>query len=97
MAEALSVAGTIAGLLGIADVVVRRVVTFAKDVKHAKEEVKSLLEELSGLLGLLHSLQYLAKEYQKEELDAKYQGEHLQACRTTLSKLKEKLERADPS
>jgi cell division septum initiation protein DivIVA len=84
MAEALSVAGTIAGLLGIADVVVRRVVTFAKDVKHAKEEVKSLLEELSGL-------------YQKEELDAKYQGEHLQACRTTLSKLKEKLERADPS
>jgi hypothetical protein len=104
MAEFLGVIGiaaNITSLVGFADVLIQKVVKYIHAVKHAKEEIASLLFELSTLHGLLHGLQALAREYPQQDTDARFRADHLRSCYLTLDNLQKKLtnrlNNADPA
>ena len=94
--EGLSVASSIAGLVSIADIVVRRLVQYVVAVKHAKEEISALLVQTSSLLGVLRSLQLLAEQY-KSENTTYVQTHHVNLCYKTLESLRTVLNEANPS
>ena len=94
--DGLSVASGIAGLLSLADVIVRRLVHYVSAVKHAKDSISSLLLETSGLLGVLQSLKLLAEQYGKEEA-AYLRMHHVRSCYETLERLRSLLGEAYPS
>jgi cob(I)alamin adenosyltransferase len=56
MADGLSVAASVAGLVQIADVVVRRGYRYIREVKNAEKSVEQLIDEVNKLSGVLHSL-----------------------------------------
>ena len=66
--DAFSVATGIAGLVSLADIVIRRLVQFVNVAKHAKEEISALLIRTSSLQGVLRSLQLLAEQYNGQEV-----------------------------
>ncbi|APA15679.1 hypothetical protein sscle_15g104490 [Sclerotinia sclerotiorum 1980 UF-70] len=62
MAEAFDVASGIAGLISLADAVVRRGYKYMRDVKDAEKYVQSLIDEVNSLSGVLHSLNNVVQE-----------------------------------
>ncbi|KAK7751938.1 hypothetical protein SLS62_006081 [Diatrype stigma] len=60
--DPLSISGSIAGLVSIADLVFRTTAKYVKSVKDAPKEVGKLLEEVKQFAILLHSLSLVACE-----------------------------------
>ncbi|KAI1111850.1 hypothetical protein F5Y14DRAFT_424217 [Nemania sp. NC0429] len=58
--DPLSVAGSIAGLVTVADAVFRGVYKYYKTASEARNEIKELADRLRSLAGILHSLGILA-------------------------------------
>lgn len=56
MAEALGVTASIAGLVSLADTVVRLGYKYIRDVKDAEKSVQYLVDEVNSLAGVLHCL-----------------------------------------
>ena len=94
--DGLSVASGIAGLVSLADIVVRRLVQYIGTAKNAKEEISTLLLQTSNLLGVLQSLKLLAEQYQTESA-AYVQTYHLHLCYETLRQFQALLNEAVPS
>jgi hypothetical protein len=98
---AIGIATNITSLIGFADVLIQKVVKYVHAVKHAKEEIASLLFELSTLHGVLHGLKALAREYPQQDADARFRANHLRSCYLTLDNLQkrltDKLNHADPA
>lgn len=102
MAEALGVASSIAGLIGIAELIVEKgfkLIKFMKDVKEAGDSVKKLVHEVNLLSGLLHCLGNVVKGLEEENSLANYsmQIHHIESCYQTLSKIQEAFKKALPS
>ena len=94
--DGLSVASGIAGLISLADVVVRRLIQYVGAVRDAKDEISALLLQTSNLLGVLQSLKLLAEQYHCEK--ASYvQTIHIHSCFSTLEQLRSVLGQAFPS
>jgi hypothetical protein len=65
MVEPLSIAGSIAGLVAIADIVFSRTYRYAKAVKGAADEIETLSSEIRSLSQVLHGLSLVVSELEK--------------------------------
>lgn len=95
MADPLSIAASIAGVITLADVVFGRLYKYAKVVKDAPSEVKKLTTLVNDLGGLLNSLARLARALEGEPFDASLRIQHVDSCHFILSKLDKMLQKAD--
>jgi hypothetical protein len=99
MADGLSVAASVAGLVQIADVVVRRGYRYIREVKNAEKSVEKLIDEVNKLSGVLHSLKNVAErcEDDKMEIDPTAQIHHIEACLKTLQLVDTHLGHSNPA
>jgi hypothetical protein len=99
MADGLSIAASIAGLVQIADIVVRRGYRYVRDVKDAEKSVGSLIDEVNKLSGVLHSLRNVAERCEDDKLDFEptAQIHHIEACLRTLQLVDTYLESSNPA
>ncbi|KAF7941903.1 uncharacterized protein EAE97_006740 [Botrytis byssoidea] len=67
MAEALGIASSIAGLVSLADTVVRLGYKYIRDVKDAERSVQNLVKEVNSLSGVLHSLENVAQALEAQD------------------------------
>jgi hypothetical protein len=95
--DPLSLSASIAGLISIADMVAGRSYNYIKEARGASKEVRKLLEEITSLFGILNSLRLVASRYEEERFDSTMQSQHIHTCHTLLEKIKERLDKADPS
>ncbi|THV48988.1 hypothetical protein BGAL_0217g00130 [Botrytis galanthina] len=98
MAEAIGVASSIAGLVSLADTVVRLCYKYIRDVKDAERSVQNLVKEVNNLSGVLHSLENVAQalEAQDTSVHSSSKIKHLYSCQITLEKMTEQLQKAIP-
>jgi hypothetical protein len=98
MADGLSIAASIAGLISIADIIVRRGFKYAKAVKDADKSVKALIEEVNSLSGILHSLKNVAETLQDDQVafEPATQIHYVEDSYQTLQKVQKLLDEADP-
>lgn len=88
MADPLSVAGSIAGLIAIGDVVFRRLYQYAKSVAGAENEAVALKNEVASLTGVLHSLHIIAQELEDDStVHNAIRIDHVNSCLATLYKI----------
>ncbi|CAG8950619.1 hypothetical protein HYFRA_00002828, partial [Hymenoscyphus fraxineus] len=98
MADPLSVAGSIAGLVAIAGTVYTRTYRYIKNVKNSEKEIAQLASEIGSLSGLLHSLGLFIGELQRNTTsETNFRLHHIHACRETLTKVEKKLDSKDPA
>ena len=96
MATGLDVAAGIAGLITLADVVINRTYKTIKLCRNAGKDSQRLLKETQSLLGILSGLRSLADEASKGGLDTHVPAEEVLNCQRTLTKVRDKLAKADP-
>ncbi|KAF7925061.1 uncharacterized protein EAE98_007149 [Botrytis deweyae] len=98
MAEVLGVASSIAGLVSLADTVVRLGYKYIRDVKDAEKSVQNLVKEVNNLSGVLHSLENVAQalEAQDTSVHSSSKIKHLYSCQKTLEKMSDQLQKAIP-
>ncbi|CAO2651335.1 Nn.00g096320.m01.CDS01 [Neocucurbitaria sp. VM-36] len=88
MGDPLSVAGSIAGLLSIADVVFRKVYHYVKTVKNAEKEILSLKSEVAALTGVLHNLHLVAEELEDDStISNATKIDYVASCSATLKRI----------
>jgi hypothetical protein len=96
--DGLSVAASIAGVMGLADIVFRQVFKYAKAVKNAKKDIEGLASELGALSGILHHLSIVTEvmEEQQDKPDdpGAFRMQHVESCYHILSTMKLDLEGA---
>lgn len=95
--DPLSISASIAGLISITDMIAGRSYKYIKEARGASKEVKKLLEEITDLFGILNSLRLVASRYQDEAFDSTLQSQHIHNCHILLEKIKDRLDKADPS
>ncbi|KAI9687050.1 MAG: hypothetical protein M1822_002460 [Bathelium mastoideum] len=93
MADGLSVAASIAGLVSLADVVVRRLYKYGSEVRGAREEVNKLIVEVSAFYGLLQSLKLLAEELSNETRFQTLELPFVYTCQKVLEEIRTKLDK----
>lgn len=99
MADPLSIAGSIAGLVAIADSVFTRVYRYTKAVKGAGKEIQDLSNGLRDLSGLLHNLEVVLSALEDDgdnTIDPHVRLRPINSCRETLLKIQKKLESHNP-
>lgn len=92
----LDVAAGVAGLITLADVVINRTYKTIKLCKNAGEDSQRLLEEVQSLLGILNGLRCLADEVSKGALKSYIPADEVLNCQRTLTKVRDKLVKANP-
>jgi uncharacterized protein YoxC len=99
MAEVLGVAASVAGLLTITDVIVRKGFKFIVDVKDAEESVKKLVDEVNNLSGVLHSLNNVVQRLEEDgsHFDPSTQIHYIESCYKTLMKIQGHFDEAMPA
>jgi hypothetical protein len=99
MAEVLGVAASVAGLMTIADSIVRKGFNFIKDVKEAEESVEKLVEEVNNLSGVLHSLNNVVERLEEDErtVDPSTRIHYIESCYKTLKKINDHFDEALPA
>ncbi|KAH0444708.1 ankyrin repeat protein [Colletotrichum camelliae] len=91
MADPLSVAASIAGLISLADVVFTRLVKYGKAVKNAEKDLKELTKDVNLLGGSLDSLSRLARALEDGSFNKNLHMDYIDDCNETLEEMKEKL------
>ena len=96
MADPLSIAGSIGGLISLADTVFRLVFKYVRSAVNAKQEVKLLADEIQALAGVLQSLRLLAGGLEAEghSFDPTIRAHHLGLLNSTLNRLQQRAEKA---
>jgi hypothetical protein len=96
MAEPLSIAASISGIISLTDVVFCYTFKFGRAVHGAKDDVERLSEEINCFSAVLRSLHALAHhlETQGQEFDCALRVEHLSQCERTFEKIKKRLKKA---
>jgi hypothetical protein len=92
MADPLSIASGIAGLVAIADTIFGRVYSYARAVKGAAKEIEELACEIRNLSGILHGLELVLNELLKDSAEPNLRLHHINSCRATLLKIRNKLD-----
>lgn len=90
MAEPLSIAASIGGVIALADLVyvrLKKIGKYAKKVKHAADDVETLAAEVGLISGTLHRLSLLAQALEGETVDPTLRMEHIQGCCRVLAKI----------
>lgn len=87
MADPLSIAGSIAGLISICDVVFQKLHRYVREVKSAEKEVQELKNEVANLSGVLHNLRLIAEDLEAD--DTQQYSLRLDEVNSTLSILHE--------
>lgn len=89
MADPLSLAASIAGLVSLSDTVFRHVCKYIRGVKEAREDITKLAKELQSFTGILRSVQSLAQSLEEDGdiYDPTIRVHHVYHCEQTLSKL----------
>ncbi|KAK9419958.1 putative Ankyrin [Seiridium unicorne] len=95
MADPLSIAASIAGVITLADVVFTRLIKYTKQAKEAQQEIKDLAAEINSIGGSLNSLSRLARALSDESFDPTLRIEHIAGCHNVLSRMEEKLRKAE--
>ncbi|KAF7891829.1 hypothetical protein EAF00_008131 [Botryotinia globosa] len=98
MAEALGIASSIAGLVSLADTVVRLGYKYIRDVKDAERSLQNLVKEVNSLSGVLHSLENVAQALEAQDTSGHNSSKikHLYSCQVTLEKMTDQLQKAIP-
>src|ERR1700759_4060604 len=91
MADPLSIAASVAGLVTISEAVFHAVVSYGKEVKHAPEEVTRLAIRISELSGALHSLRLLVVQLSAEKATVLLRMESIRECQRLLNQIRERL------
>ncbi|RYP59943.1 hypothetical protein DL769_008328 [Monosporascus sp. CRB-8-3] len=94
MADPLSVAGSIAGLVTLTDAVFRGVYKYIKTASDAAGEVKELSNQLKSLAGVLHSLDILAGVLEDDAERATIQICHIRAGSRVLKEIQARIDKA---
>lgn len=97
MADPLSIASGIAGLLNIAGLVFSRTYKFAKAAKGAESNIKALADEVRTLAGLLQSLSLVATELETSPADSAFRLHHVISCQQLLLRIERRTKEADPT
>src|SRR5882757_424290 len=89
MADPLSISASIAGLMTIADIVIRNGYKYIAAVKDADKAVASLISEVNSLSGTLHSLRNIAEGLEGDDtpFNSTTQTHHVESCFRTLKKI----------
>lgn len=99
MADPLSIAASIAGVISLADIVFIRTRKYISSAKNADKEVKDLAQEVLLLSGALHSLSKLAQVLDADGLKDKHienlRMHHIAACHATLDEVAKKLRKLE--
>jgi NACHT domain len=91
MADPLSIAASVAGLVAISETVFHSVISYGKQVKHAPTEVSRLAMRISELSGVLHSLRLLVTQFSVEKAKTLLKVETIRECQALLDQIREKL------
>jgi hypothetical protein len=95
MTDPLSISASIAGLMTIADIVIRNGYKYIKAVKESDKAVASLINEVNSLSGTLHSLRNIAEGLEGEHAPfiSTTQVHHVESCYRTLRNINELLDK----
>ncbi|KAL8669455.1 MAG: hypothetical protein Q9168_005951 [Polycauliona sp. 1 TL-2023] len=94
MADPLSFASGIGGLITLADVVFGRIFKYVQSVKGASEEISDLSSEVGTLYGILSSLLLVSRQLEDEMLvPTNIRTHHINSCTQTLEKMRNILDR----
>ncbi|KAK1625012.1 hypothetical protein BDP81DRAFT_356836 [Colletotrichum phormii] len=99
MADPLSIAASIAGLLSLADIVCLRLAKYVKSVKHAEKEISDLRDEVNLVGGTINMLSRLATALDAED-GPPIQGfrmHHIDGCAAILSEIINKTKKYEDS
>jgi Trp operon repressor len=94
MADPLSIAAGIAGLVTLAEEVFQLVCRFGRLVRDAQNDIKRLSIEIRGLSVLLYELVLLAKSFEDDGLNTFFRLHHVNSCRQTVQDVKSRLDKA---
>ncbi|KAL2066420.1 hypothetical protein VTL71DRAFT_2491 [Oculimacula yallundae] len=92
MADPLSIAGSVAGLVSIADAVFTRTYRYVRQVKNAETEIGELASGIRSLSGTLHGLALVLSELERETNETNFRLHHINSCRATLTAIETKLD-----
>jgi len=90
----LSISASVAGLITIADIVIRNGYKYIKAVKNNDKAVVSLMNEVNLLSGTLYSLRNIAEGFECETVPFRFttQIHHVEYCYQTLRKINDLLD-----
>ena len=99
--EAVATASSIAGLIGLADIVVQHGLRYIKDAKDANTTITSLLREVTSLRAALNQVEYVMNQFRQAQLEFKVEeqpnDDDLESLRKTLSEIQTSLHENLPS
>ncbi|KAI1341959.1 hypothetical protein F5Y15DRAFT_413228 [Xylariaceae sp. FL0016] len=87
MADPLSIAASVAGLVSLAATVFQAVTKFSSESKGAREKINQLGAHVRNLSGVLQNLSLLDTSLESQGSDTAFKAHHLHECRQTLRKL----------
>lgn len=96
MADPLSLAASLAGLVSLCETVFRHVYKYVRGVKEAKDEITKIAQELHSFTGILRSVQALAQSLEEDgdTYDPAIRVHHVYYCEQTLTKIHDRMKRA---
>ncbi|KAF5568221.1 ankyrin repeat [Fusarium phyllophilum] len=99
MADPLSLAASIAGLISLADLVFKTTYKFVRAAKDAKDEIQSLLDEINNLASVLRRLEALTSDLEDEgqSFDPTLRNHCLNQCYKTFNRIEFRVKKASES
>ncbi|KAF4453712.1 hypothetical protein F53441_3721 [Fusarium austroafricanum] len=99
MADPLSLAASIAGLISLADLVFKHTYKFVRAAKDAKDEIKSLVDEINNLASVLRRLEALTSDLEDEgeAFDPTLRNHYLNHCYKTFTRIETRIKKAGDS
>src|ERR1700760_381380 len=91
MAEVISVASGVAGLITLAESLFDITFTYYKNVKHAQREISLLSSHMSLLSSTLYRLNLLTRRLESQSLDHVVKHEEIYNCQVLLEGIKKKI------
>ncbi|KAL4907789.1 hypothetical protein BDW74DRAFT_112644 [Aspergillus multicolor] len=93
MADPLSIAASIAGLIALTEELFQIICKFSREAKDARKDISSLSSEIRSLSVLLYDLSLLARSFEDDRLDTFFRLHHVNACRQTVQDAKTRLQK----
>lgn len=99
MADPLSLAASIAGLISLADLVFKTTFKFVRAAKDTKDEIQNLLDEINNLASVLRRLEALTSDLEDEgqSFDPTLRNHYLNHCYKTFNKIDSRVRKASES
>ncbi|KAF4339492.1 hypothetical protein FBEOM_6613 [Fusarium beomiforme] len=99
MADPLSLAASIAGLISLADLVFKTTYKFVRAAKDAKDEIQSLVDEVNNLASVLRRLEALTSDLEDEgqSFDPTLRNHYLNHCYKTFNRIELRVKKASES